>query len=624
MNLLEKINKPEDIKKLDAALLPRLAKEIRTLVINTVSQTGGHLAPNLGVVELTIALHRVFDLPKDKIVWDVGHQSYIHKILTDRKNTFSTLRQFGGLCGFPNRQESIYDAFGTGHSSTSISAVVGMAVARDLRGEDFNTIAVIGDGSFTGGEAFEALNHAGELQKKLLVVLNDNEMSIAKNVGAMSEYFYRMRTGSTYNRIKRDVDAILKHMPLISDKMIHTVERVKNSVKFLLVPGMLFEELGLNYIGPVDGHDIERMSEIFEMTKHSDKPTVVHVLTCKGKGYAPAEEKAEIFHGVGPFAVDTGDKATKSKVPTYTEVFGKSLIDLATQDKRIVAITAAMPDGTGLTQFSQKFPQRFFDVGIAEQHAVTLAAGMACEGLKPVVAVYSTFLQRAYDQIIQDVCLQNLPVVFAVDRTGLVGDDGATHHGMFTFSYLRSIPNMTVMAPKNEGELVAMLGTAFELKAPVAVLYPRGSGLGVEVDWQPPVLEQGKAELVQKGENVVIWAVGSMVQHALNISVKLAEKGITPSVVNARFIKPLDIELLRETAQDNKYIVTLEENTTEGGFGSAVQEKLQKIGLLHQVKTLLLGLPDAFVTHGQNALLLNSLQLDTDSLTGQIADFCKK
>lgn len=624
MNLLETINKPEDLKKLDAALLPRLAKEIRTLVINTVSQTGGHLAPNLGVVELTLALHRVFDLPKDKIVWDVGHQSYIHKILTERREQFSTLRQFGGLCGFPNRSESIYDAFGTGHSSTSISAALGMAVARDLKGEDFNVIAVIGDGSFTGGMAFEALNHAGEMQKKMLVVLNDNEMSIAKNVGALSEYFYRMRTGPTYARIKRDVDAILKHLPPISSKMIHTAERVKNSVKFLLVPGMLFEELGLNYIGPVDGHDIERMTEVFEMTKHSDKPTVVHVLTCKGKGYAPAEEKAENFHGVGPFAIATGDKSASSKIPTYTETFSKALVALAEKDKRIVAITAAMPDGTGLTRFSKKFPRRFFDVGIAEQHAVTLAAGMACDGLKPLVAIYSTFLQRAYDQIIHDVCLQNLPVVFAVDRTGLVGDDGATHHGVFTFSYLRNIPNLTIMSPKDENELVAMLETAFELDSPVAVLYPRGSGLGVEVNWEPEILERGKAELLQKGKDVVIWAVGSMVQHALNISYKLAEQGINPSVVNARFIKPLDTQLLLETVQDNKYLVTLEENTVEGGFGSAVLEKLQNLELLQKIKTLSIGLPDTFVTHGKNTLLLESLKLDADSLTQQIATFCSE
>lgn len=623
MRLLDAINNPADLKKLDVTLLPALAQELRSLVINTVSKTGGHLAPNLGVVELTLALHRVFDLPKDKIVWDVGHQAYIHKILTERKDDFSTLRQFGGLCGFPSRQESEYDAFGTGHASTSISAALGMAVARDLQGDDYNVVAVIGDGSFTGGMAFEALNHAGELQRKMLVVLNDNEMSIAKNVGAMSEYFYRMRTGPTYSRIKRDVESLIKHLPAISSSMMHTAERVKNSVKFLLVPGMLFEELGLNYIGPIDGHDITRMSEVFEMTKHSDKPTVVHILTQKGKGYAPAEEKAASFHGVGPFAIATGDKAVKSKVPTYTEVFSQTLIELAKKDKRITAITAAMPDGTGLTQFGQKYPARFFDVGIAEQHAVTLAAGMAAEGLRPLVAIYSTFLQRAYDQIIHDVCLQNLPVVFAVDRTGLVGDDGATHHGMFTFSYLRTIPNLIVMAPKDENELIAMLATAFSLEKPVAVLYPRGNGLGVELDFEQYQLAEGKAEVLQQGSELVIWAIGSMVQHAEKIAEKLAEFAIKPTIVNARFAKPLDTELLQATVGKHKFLVTLEENTSVGGFGSGILEKLEQLNLLDKIKTLTLGLPDEFLTHGKNALIMESLWLDDDSLTKRIADFCR-
>lgn len=622
MNVLERINTPEDLKALDSALLPQLAGEIRELVINTVAKTGGHLAPNLGVVELTLALHRVFDLPKDKIIWDVGHQSYIHKILTGRKEVFSTLRQYGGLCGFPNRNESPYDAFGTGHSSTSISAALGMAIARDLNGDDYNVIAVIGDGAFTGGMSFEALNNAGDLQKKMLVVLNDNEMSIAKNVGAMSEYFYRMRTGPTYARIKRDVENLLRHLPPISDKLLHTVERVKNSAKFLLVPGMLFEELGLNYIGPVDGHDIERMSEVFEMTKNSDRPTVVHVLTCKGKGYAPAEEKAESFHGVGPFTVATGNKEKSVKIPTYTEVFSDTILDIADNDKNVVAITAAMPDGTGLSAFCHKYPERFFDVGIAEQHAVTLAAGMACEGLKPVVAIYSTFLQRAYDQVIHDVCLQNLPVVFAIDRVGLVGDDGATHHGVFTFSYLRSVPNLTIMAPKDENELVQMLHKAFALNKPVAVLYPRGSALGVTVEKNPSDMEEGTAQIVKEGKDVCIWAVGSMVNHAVKTAGLLSEKGINAQVVNARFIKPLDTRLLQDTATSFRYIATLEENVLTGGFGSAVLEELDSMGVLDKTKVLCLGLPDSFITHGNKDLLFKEQGLDIETLSCKIESFC--
>ncbi|MDR2007256.1 MAG: 1-deoxy-D-xylulose-5-phosphate synthase, partial [Acidaminococcales bacterium] len=570
-----------------------------------------------------LALHRVFDCPRDKIIWDVGHQSYTHKILTGRRDRFSTLRQFGGLSGFPARSESESDAFGTGHASTSISAALGIAAARDLKKEDFNVIAVIGDGAFTGGMAFEALNNAGELKKKLLVVLNDNEMSIAKNVGALSEYFYRMRTGATYKRIRRDIDAILKSIPSIGDRMLRTAERVKNSVKFLLVPGMLFEELGLNYIGPVDGHDIGKMVEIFELTKKYDRPVVAHVLTCKGKGYVPAEKKAAAFHGTGPFKVETGDKETKSRAVTYTEAFSKVILELAEKDRRITAITAAMTDGTGLSAFAGKYPDRFFDVGIAEQHAVTLAAGMACEGLRPVVAVYSTFAQRAYDQLIHDVCLQNLPVVFAFDRAGLVGDDGATHHGTFSFSFLRSAPNMVICAPKNENELQAMIRTAFTINGPAAVFYPRGPGAGAPLDEEAALLPVGRAEQIIYGQGVVIWAIGSMVEHAGKICGKLADFGIKAGLVNARFVKPLDRELLAQTAGGCGYMITLEENVLAGGFGSAVLEELQAAGILDKVKTLSLGLPDCFVPHGNKDALFKSLGLDVDSLAGRIAAFCR-
>ncbi len=623
MDFLEKINSPCDMKKLSISDLYILAEQIRSLIVDTVSKNGGHLGSNLGVVELTLALHKVFETPQDKLIWDVGHQSYIHKILTGRKEQFSTLRQFGGLCGFPNRSESEHDSFGTGHSSTSISAALGFAIARDLNNDDYNVVAVIGDGSFTGGMAFEALNNAGELQKKMLVVLNDNEMSIAKNVGALSEYLYRMRRAPTYSRIKRDIESVLRTIPAIGEQMSKTVERVKNSVKFLLVPGMLFEELGFNYIGPVDGHNIEKMVEIFELAKSSDKPTVVHVLTQKGKGYAPAEQKAERFHGVGPFEVKTGDKQQSSKRLTYTQVFSQAIIDVAQKDDKIVAITAAMPDGTGLTEFSHVFPNRFFDVGIAEQHAVTMAAGMACEGLKPVVALYSTFAQRAYDQIIHDVCLQNLPVVFALDRSGLVGDDGATHHGVFAYSFLRSMPNIVIMSPKDENELVAMIGAAFSLNKPVAILYPRGDGLGMPIDWQPQPLEFFKAQEVVVGQDVVVWAIGSMVARAKDVCDKLSKIGVKAGLVNARFAKPLDLELLQATAQKYKKIVTLEENALAGGFGSAILEALQDLGQLKFTEVLNLGFKDEFIAHGNKELLFRDLQLDVDSIVDKVTAFCR-
>ena len=624
MGILERISSPVDLKLLDKALFPRLAEEIRELIINTVSNTGGHLAPNLGVVELTIALHRVFNCPKDKFIWDVGHQSYVHKLFTGRQSEFHTLRQFNGLCGFPNRSESEYDAFGTGHASTSLSAALGMAVARDIKKEAHNVVAIIGDGALTGGMALEALNDIGHQQRKMLIILNDNEMSIAKNVGAMSEYLYRMRTGPTYSRIKRDVESVLKSIPSIGDKMIQTVERVKNSVKFLLVPGMLFEELGCNYIGPLDGHNIEAMLDVFELTKTSTRPTVVHLLTSKGKGYAPAEQKARSFHGTGPFSIETGAKESNGSIPTYTDIFSKTLIEIARENKLITAITAAMPDGTGLDKFQKEFPERFFDVGIAEEHAVTFAAGMAADGLKPVVAVYSSFMQRAYDQAVHDVCLQNLPVVFALDRSGLVGDDGATHHGVFTFSFLRTIPNLTIMAPKDENELKDMLYTAFSLDTPVAILYPRGAGRGVQLKEKADILPVAKAEIIKEGKDVTIWAIGSFMQYAEKVVQKLDEYGISSTLVNARFVKPLDKDVLLDLSKKCSKIVTMEENQLAGGFGSAILESLQAEGLLDKVQVLSLGLPDKFVPHGSKDLLLKSIELDVDSMVEKVKDFLKK
>ena len=480
-NILETINSPADVKALSLDELKQLAEEIRQFLISVISKTGGHLAPNLGVVELSLALHRVFSTPEDKIVFDVGHQSYIHKIITGRREQFPTLRQYGGLSGFPKRSESEHDAFGTGHSSTSISAALGMAVARDLQGKDYNVVAVIGDGSMTGGMAFEALNNAGTLHKKMIVVLNDNEMSISKNVGAMSEYLYQLRTGETYNKIKHDIEGWLKNMEFGTD-VLKAIRRLKGSVKYLMVPTSIFEELGFTYLGPVDGHDLQGLTEVLQAAKKIDGPVLVHVLTKKGKGYKPAEESPNKFHGTGPFEIATGKKIANPNAPiTYTEVFGKTLTELANEDKEIIGITAAMPDGTGMSTFAKAHPERFFDVGIAEQHAVTSAAGAAAAGMKPVAAIYSTFLQRAYDSVLHDICMQKLHVTLCLDRAGLVGDDGYTHHGVFDYAYLRSMPEMTIMAPKDDNELRHMLKTAVDYDGPVSVRYPRGSGVGSAV-----------------------------------------------------------------------------------------------------------------------------------------------
>lgn len=619
--LLKNINSPEDIKNLNYEALEKLAAEIREYMIEVISKNGGHLAPNLGVVELTLALHKVFNCPKDKIIWDVGHQSYIHKIITGRREAFKTLRQYNGLSGFPKIQESEYDAFGTGHSSTSISAALGMAIARDLKGEKNEIIAVIGDGSMTGGMAYEALNNAGDLQKKLIIILNDNEMSIAKNVGAMSDYLYQLRTAKTYTRIKKDLEGWLKHKNY-GENIINIVRRVKGSVKYLLVPGSVFEHLGFKYYGPVDGHNIEHLVEVLETAKQTSGPVIIHVITKKGKGYEPAEKSPNKFHGTGPFDIKTGKKITKPGAPvTYTEVFGKTLVDIAKENKKIVAITAAMPDGTGLNYFADAYPDRFFDVGIAEQHAVTAAAGMAAAGLRPIVAVYSTFLQRAYDSVLHDICMQNLPVVLGLDRAGLVGDDGYTHHGVFDYAYLRLIPQMTIMAPKDENELRHMLATAFSFNGPIALRYPRGSGLGVDISEPLHTLPIGKAEELKTGSDVCLWAVGSMVDEAVKAAEALEEKGISVGVVNMRFVKPLDSGMLIKTAMQCKNIVTLEEGTIEGGAGSAVLEEINDNGLLGEVKVLNLAIPDKYIPHGDKKLLMRDIGLDHDSIVKRIAEF---
>lgn len=622
-NLLDKINSPADVKKLSDEQLKQLAAEIRQLLIEVISHTGGHLAPNLGVVELTLALHKVFNTPQDKLVFDVGHQAYIHKIITGRREQFPTLRQYGGLSGFPKRSESEHDAFGTGHSSTSISAALGMAVARDLQGEDYNVVAIIGDGSMTGGMAFEALNNAGTLHKKMVVVLNDNEMSISKNVGAMSDYLYHLRTGETYNKIKNDIEGWLKNMEFGTD-VLKAIRRLKGSVKYLMVPTSIFEELGFTYLGPVDGHDIHGLIEVLQAAKKIDGPVMVHVLTKKGKGYKPAEESPNKFHGTGPFEIATGKKITNPAAPiSYTEVFGKTITELADSDKKIVGLTAAMPDGTGLNIFAQAHPDRFFDVGIAEQHAVTAAAGMAAAGMKPVTAIYSTFMQRAYDSILHDICMQKLHVTMCLDRAGLVGDDGYTHHGVFDYAYLRSIPNMTIMAPKDENELRHMLKTALSFNGPISVRYPRGSGVGVDITEPMHELPIGKAEVLREGKELCFWAIGSMVQSAVQAADKLKEQGIDAGVVNMRFAKPLDKELLIEHAKRYGKIVTLEEGVLAGGVGSEVLEILDDAGLLQQCAVLRLGIPDEFVTHGDKKLLFRDLGLDTDAIVQKAAAFEK-
>ncbi|MDY5364167.1 1-deoxy-D-xylulose-5-phosphate synthase [Mitsuokella jalaludinii] len=617
--LLNRIEKPEDVKALTVRELEQLASELRHFIIDTVSQNGGHLAPNLGTVELTLALYSVFSFPEDKLVWDVGHQAYTHKILTGRRDAFKTLRKKGGITGFPNRSESVYDAFGVGHASTSISAALGMALARDAKGEKNQVIAVIGDGALTGGESFEALNNAGDLGTKLIVILNDNEMSIDANVGAMSEYLSRIRIAPQYARAKRDMGSLLMSIPHIGDKVYKTASHLKDGVRSVLVPGSLFEEMGFHYIGPIDGHNIGLLEEVLASAKEMEGPVLIHIHTVKGKGYKPAEQAPEKFHGVGCFDPSTGKSAKKAGcAPSYTSVFSKALIDLAKDRPDILAITAAMPSGTGLKAFGQAYPKRFFDVGIAEEHAMTLAAGMAAAGMHPVIALYSTFAQRAYDQLIHDVCLQNLPVTLCLDRAGLVGEDGPTHHGVFDLSYLRQMPNMCVMAPKDEEELRHMLATAIAIEGPAAVRYPRGAGLGVPLTDSLETLPVGKAEVLQEEGDIAFLAVGTMVEKAKEAAAILKEEGIEAAVVNMRFIKPLDTELLGEMARTKRLLITAEENVLAGGFGSAVAEYLADHGI--EVPLLRFGIPDRFIEQGTRRELLSLCGLQPDEMAERIRE----
>ena len=612
---LERIQGPEDVKALSPEELKILAQEIRTFLVEKISHTGGHLASNLGVVELTIALYLAFDLPKDKVIWDVGHQSYVHKILSGRRDLFCELRQYGGLSGFPKRKESPYDSFDTGHSSTSISAGLGMAQGRDLLNQDYSVVSIIGDGALTGGMAYEALNNAARLKRNFIIVLNDNNMSISENVGGMSTYLSGLRTGEGYNDLKKGVVAALERIPGFGDRAIDRLKRTKNGIKQLFIPGMLFENMGITYLGPVDGHDIGKLQKAFLEAKRLDHAVLVHVITKKGKGYSPAERNPSKFHGVEPFDIATGKPLHKKEHPTYTDVFSRALCHLAQEDEKIVAITAAMPDGTGLKAFAKRFPQRFFDVGIAEAHAVTSAAGMAAAGLKPVVAVYSSFLQRGFDQILHDVCIQELPVVLAVDRAGLVGSDGETHQGIFDYSYLSCIPNMTVMAPKNRWELEDMLAFALTLGKPVAVRYPRGEAYDGHKDFGSPV-KYGKGEILMddssRGARIALLAVGSMVSTAEHIRQKLMDRGVPCSLANGRFIKPFDRELVDELAEKHDLVVTLEENVLQGGFGLAVTAYLSQ----HHPKTKVyqVALPDAYVEHGNVSVLRESLGIDSDSI----------
>jgi len=618
--LLETIAHPADLKTLSADQLLALAEEIRTFLLQTVSETGGHLGSNLGAVELTLALHYCFNSPSDKIVWDVGHQAYTHKLLTGRRERFATQRQYKGISGFPKRSESEHDAFGVGHSSTSISAALGMAVANDLNHTHNRAIAVIGDGSLTGGIAFEGLNQAGHLKKNLIVVLNDNEMSISKNVGAFSAFISRKMTTRRVRELKREMQGLLSNIPAFGKDILQFAKRAEHSLKGFLTPGALFEALGFDYIGPLDGHDLPNLIEVFKAAGDYEGPLLVHVMTTKGKGYKPAEETPAKFHGVGAFNLETGTTPAKAAAPSYTEVFGRTLVELASHDPKVVAITAAMPDGTGLNFFAEALPDRFFDVGIAEQHGVCFAAGLAADGYKPVAAIYSTFMQRAYDQVFHDVCLQHLPVVIAMDRGGLVGDDGPTHHGVFDFSFLRHLPGLTLMAPKDENELRHMLKTALALNAPVALRYPRGAGYGVKLDQELQVLPPGKGELLREGSDLTIVAIGSTVMPALQAAEKIASQGITAGVINARFVKPLDTELILEQARITGRIITVEENALQGGFGSAVLEMLQDNGA-SQIKVKRLGIPDRYIEQGPQAQLRKDVGIDAEGIEQAAKEF---
>ncbi len=621
--ILDKVNSVQDLRGLPKEELTGLASEIRQEIIDVVSRTGGHLASSLGVVDLTIALHYAFDTPKDRIIWDVGHQAYAHKILTGRRAKFATLRQHGGISGFPKRDESECDHFDVGHASTSISAALGMIAARDIKGEDYRVIAVIGDGSISAGLAFEGLNQAGHLKKNLVVVLNDNEMSISPNVGALSSYLSRLMTGNFYTRLRQETKNFLQGIPRVGEAMFNLAKRTEDSIKGLVAPGMLFEDLGFQYVGPIDGHNIEHLLQTFNNIKDFTWPVLVHVVTKKGKGCEFAECNPSQFHGTPPFDRETGRTIKKSTALSYTEVFGQTMIKLAEENEKIVAISAAMSEGTGLDRFSEQFPERFFDVGIAESHGITFACGLAVEGMHPVAAIYSTFTQRAYDQVVHDLCLQNLPVTLALDRAGLVGEDGPTHHGAFDIAYLRHVPNMVVMAPKDENELQHMIKTAVEHAGPAAVRYPRGSGYGVPMDQELKKLEIGKAEVVRDGTDIAIIAIGNMVVPSLEAAKRLAADGISATVVNARFVKPLDEQLIIQTAKATGKIVTVEEHALLGGFGSAVLECLDAAGIIG-IKSIRIGLPDSYIEHGAQAVLRKKYGLDADGIYSKVREFMEK
>ena len=619
--MLEKIQKPNDIKKIPADQLPALAEEIREFIIESLSKTGGHLASNLGVVELTIAMHRVFDLPKDKLIWDVGHQSYTHKILTGRKDGFETLRREGGISGFPKRSESDCDVFDTGHSSTSISAGVGYVRARELKKENYSVVSIIGDGALTGGMAYEALNNAASLKSNFIIVLNDNEMSITENVGGMSSYLSGLRTASAYTGFKMDVTKALNRIPGIGPGMVDAMRKTKSSIKQIIIPGMLFEDMGLTYLGPVDGHNIPQLIKTFQEAKRFEGPILVHVLTQKGRGYEPAMRHPARFHGAGPFDVKTGLPVGKSN-PTYTDVFSTVMRKMGDRRKDVAAVTAAMMTGVGLKRFSNMFPDRCFDVGIAEEHAVTFAAALSLGGITPVVAIYSSFLQRAYDQIMHDVCMQNLHVVFAIDRAGLVGYDGETHHGIFDLSYLGSMPNMTILAPKNLWELSDMIKFAVDYDGPIAVRYPRGEAYTGLKEFRAPIC-LGKSEVIHEGSRVALLAVGSMVKMAEEVQKQLKERmDMDAALVNARFVKPIDEELLRSFADTYELVVTLEENVKEGGFGERVLAFAEEEDLPFGVE--IIALPDRFIPHGSVSYQMKQVGFTPEDICGRIEEYYRK
>ena len=613
--ILEKINNLNDIKEISKEECVVLAQEIRTFLIENTSRNGGHLASNLGVVELTMALHIALDLPNDKIIFDVGHQSYTHKILTGRKECFDTLRSYGGMSGFPKRRENECDCFDTGHSSTSISAALGMVVANEINGNDGTVVAVIGDGALSGGMAYEGLNNVARLNRNFIIVLNDNNMSISENVGGMSSYLSNVRAGEFYNDIKNGVVERLNRIPVIGDKLVEKIRKTKSSIKQLVIPGMLFEDMGITYLGPVDGHNISQMVKIFREARKLDHPVIIHVLTKKGKGYPPAEKYPSKFHGVNPFDIDTGQPIKKKEKLSYTDVFSKAILKLGEEDENVVAITAAMPDGTGLKRFKNEFPDRFFDVGIAEEHAVTFAAGLALGGMKPYFAVYSSFLQRSYDQILHDVCIQDLPVVFCIDRAGLVGADGETHQGIFDLSYLSNIPNMNIFAPKNKYELYDVVKYSSDFKHPLAIRYPRGEAYDGLKEFREKI-EYGKSEYIYKEKDIAILAVGSMVKTAVEVRERLKEEGYNATVVNARFVKPIDENMIIEVLRNHKYIVTMEENVINGGYGERVLRFISELNEYAEVINV--AIPNVYVEHGNVDLLKKEIGLDTETIVNKI------